>query len=436
MNIPNARNEIAREEQKIAKVHARQILDSRGNPTIEAEVWTRRGMAGRAAVPSGASTGTHEALELRDGDKSRFGGLGVLKAVSNVNHVIGPWLVGIDCDFTKVDQITIKMDGTPEKSKLGANATLAVSMATARAGAQERDLPLFRYLVPKDSYVLPIPMMNVINGGKHAGNKLSVQEFLIEPVGAKTFAESVRFGAEVYHTLKQILKREFGSGAVNIGDEGGYAPPLQQTRDALDVISKAISESGFSHSEVRLGLDPASSEFYDEKRSVYLIDGGGYEAGELEDFYLDLVASYPISSLEDPFHEEAFSDFGHLTKKLKGKVTVIGDDIYATNPGRIREGIKKHASSAVLIKLNQIGTVTETLEAVRLSQDAGLSTVISHRSGETEDVFISHLATAVGSQFIKTGAPARGERVSKYNELLRIEEELGAGAHFGGTPAG
>lgn len=409
----------------IQGVHARQILDSRGNPTVEAEVWTRSGSLGRAAVPSGASTGAHEAVELRDGDRNRFGGLGVSRAVSNVNTVIGPRLAGIDCDFEEADSIMIRMDGTKEKKKLGANAILAVSMATARAAAQERGEPLFRYLVPKDRYVLPVPMMNVINGGKHAGNDLAVQEFLIEPVGAKTFGEAVRFGAEVYHILKQILRKEFGPYAVNVGDEGGYAPPLKLTRDALDVISRAISQSGFSQSDVRLGIDPASSEFYDSEKSVYLVDGRALNAGELEDFYVDLVRTYRLLTLEDPFHEEAFSDFSRLTKKLEGTAMVIGDDIYVTNPDRIRTGIKKRASTAVLIKPNQIGTVTETLEAIKLSQKAGLSTVISHRSGETEDVFIAHLATAVGSQFIKTGAPARGERVSKYNELLRIEEEIG-----------
>ncbi len=414
----------------IVRVHARQILDSRGNPTVEAEVWTRGGLSGRAAVPSGASKGTHEALELRDGDKNRFGGLGVSTAVSNVNVVIGPRLVGMDCDFGKVDRAMIRMDGTKEKRKLGVNAILAVSMATARAEAEENGKSLFRYLVLKNQYTLPVPMMNVINGGKHAGNNLAVQEFLIEPVGAKTFGEAVRFGAEVYHTLKQILKEEFGSYAVNVGDEGGYAPPLERTRDALDVIYKAISKSGFSQSEVRLGIDPASSEFYDSEKSSYHIDGRTLSAGELEDFYLDLVRTYRILTLEDPFHEEAFSDFSHLTKKLQGRTIVIGDDIYATDPDRIRTGIKKRASTAVLVKPNQIGTVTETLEAVRLSQKAGLSTVVSHRSGETEDVFIAHLATSVGSQFIKTGAPARGERVSKYNELLRIEEEIGSGARL------
>ena len=431
MKALHERNRPSGEGPKIARVHARWILDSRGNPTVEAEVWTRGGVMGRAAVPSGASTGAHEALELRDGDKTRFGGLGVSRAVANVNEVIGQRLVGMDCDFTKVDRTMIQMDGTDGKSKLGANAILAVSMASARAAAEEQELSLFRYLVPKKNYTLPVPMMNVINGGKHAGNGLAVQEFLIEPVGASTFREALRFGAEVYHALKPILKRKFGSTSINVGDEGGYAPSIGQTRDALDVILEAIAEAGFTKAQVKLGLDPAASEFYDKKTSLYRVDGKKFSADELRDLYLDLVESYPILTLEDPFHEDAFSDFAGLTKKLMGRVTVIGDDLYATNPSRIRKGISKGSTTSVLIKLNQIGSVIETLEAVNLSQRAGQGTVISHRSGETEDVFIAHLATAVGSQFIKTGAPARGERVCKYNELLRIEEELGSQARFG-----
>jgi enolase len=432
MESPRKRDAASVRLRKIAKVRARQILDSRGNPTIEAEVWTRHGMVGRSAVPSGASKGTHEVLELRDGNAKRFGGMGVNKAVANVNELIAPKLLGMDsASQAEIDSVMIELDGTEDKHRLGANSILAVSMATARVAALEEGKSLFRHLISTRSHALPVPMMNVINGGKHAGNKLAVQEFLIEPVGTKSFGEALRSGAEIYHTLKQILKKEFGPSSMNVGDEGGYAPSINRTRDALDMISKAISESGYTQKRVRLGIDPASSEFYDPRSSLYHVDGKKYSAGELEDYYLDLVKSYPISTIEDPFYEEAFDDFGRLTKKLKGKVMVIGDDLYATNKTRIREGISKRATTAVLIKLNQIGSVSETLEAVKLSQGAGLSTVISHRSGETEDVFIAHLATAVGSEFIKTGAPARGERVAKYNELLRIEEELGDNAPFG-----
>ena len=413
----------------IRVVKARQVLDSRGNPTVEAEVWTHSGTMGRAIVPSGASTGTHEALELRDGDKRLFGGLGVMKAVANVNERIGPKIVGLNCTRQSVaDHRMIRLDGTKGKERFGANSILAVSMALSRAAASVQELPLYRYLHPRKKYRLPVPMMNIINGGEHAGNKLSVQEFLIEPSGAGSCAEAIRYGAEVYHELKNILKEKYGPSSTNVGDEGGYAPPMTKTSEALDAVVTAISEAGYTESQIKLGIDAASSTFYDEKNSCYRLDGKRYSSEELEDYYVNLASTYPLMTIEDPFHEDAFSDFQRITKRLGKRVKIIGDDLYVTNPGRIKRGIREKATNAVLIKLNQVGTVTETLQAVKLSKEAGMEVIISHRSGETEDNFISHLATAVESLFIKTGAPARGERTAKYNELLRIEEELGTGA--------
>jgi enolase len=423
----------SRGSSQIRAVRARQVLDSRGNPTVEAEVVTRSGAVGRAIVPSGASTGAHEALELRDGDKRLFGGLGVMKAVSNVNERIGPKILGLDCiQQSALDRLMIDLDGTKEKRRLGANAILAVSMALARAGAAVQGLPLYRYLHARKRYKLPVPMMNVINGGEHAGNKLSVQEFLIEPVGASSCSEAIRFGAEVYHALKGILKERYGPSSVNVGDEGGYAPPLTNTREALDAMMAAISKAGYTESEIKLGIDAASSTFFDAERSLYRIDDEGYTSEELEDYYANLADSYPLTTVEDPFDEEAFSDFQRMTARLGGRIKIIGDDLYATNPERIERGIREKATNAVLIKLNQIGTVTETFEAINVSRDAGLEIIVSHRSGETEDAFISHLATAVEATLIKAGAPARGERTAKYNELLRIEEELDTAALFAG----
>ena len=417
----------------ISDLTAMQVLDSRGNPTVEVDLFTQNGSSGHAIVPSGASTGLHEAVELRDGDEKIFGGKGVLQAISNVNEKIRPGLIGLDCTQQKrIDQIMIQLDGTENKQKLGANAILAVSMALSRAASSAKREPLYRYLAPREKYRLPIPMMNVINGGKHAGNNLSVQEFLIEPVGAKSFSEALRFGAEIYHELREVLKRKYGSTAVNVGDEGGYAPPIEFTRQAIESILLAMKNGGYSEDEVKLGLDPASSSFYDDKDSSYSIDGKKLSSGQLEDYYADLVSAYPSITLEDPFAEEAYTDFASITKRLGTKIKIIGDDIYVTNKERIRKGIEQAATNAILIKLNQIGTVSETLEAIEISKEAGLDIVISHRSGETEDTFISHLATAVESSFIKTGAPARGERTAKYNELLRIEAQLGANALFAG----
>jgi enolase 1/2/3 len=418
-------------EPEISAVRAREVLDSRGNPTVEAEVFAGR-VVGRASVPSGASTGSHEALELRDGDKKRFHGRGVLKAVHNVNSVIGPKLGGIPCaDQMKIDGMMVGLDGTADKTRLGANAILSVSMATAKAAANARGVSLFHQLKAKKSYALPVPMMNVINGGQHAGNELAVQEFLIEPIGAKSCGEGIRMGAEVYQSLKAILIRKYGRGAINVGDEGGFAPQFSKTRDALNAIAEAIRDSGHE-TEVRIGIDAAASEFYDGKRNKYAIDGTTMGAAKLEDFYAALHDEFALLSIEDPFSEGSAEDFASITKRLGKTMKIIGDDIYVTNTSRIREGMRARTSNAVLIKLNQVGTVTETEEAIELARGGGWCVAVSHRSGETEDPFISHMATAFEAEFIKTGAPARGERIAKYNELIRIEEELGTGARYSG----
>jgi len=416
---------------RITAVRARQVLDSRGNPTVEAEVFAGR-MAGRASVPSGASTGSHEALELRDGDTRKFHGRGVTKAVYNVNSVIGPKLVGIDStDLEKIDGMMMKLDGTADKSRLGANAILAVSMAAARLSATVLGVGLYSQLRSRKDYSLPVPMMNVINGGEHAGNELAIQEFLIEPVGAKSCGEAIRMGSEVYQSLKAILIAKYGRGAINVGDEGGFAPQLSRTRDALAAISEAIREAGHE-GDVRIGIDAAASTFHDGKADRYVLDGTTMSAGELEEFYVALVDEFSLLTIEDPFSEESEADFRSITKRLGRRTKIIGDDIYVTNVSRIRKGMRVGASNAVLIKLNQVGTVTETEKAIELARSGGWSVAVSHRSGETEDPFISHLATAFEAEFIKTGAPARGERIAKYNELIRIEEELGPKTRYAG----
>ncbi len=418
---------------EIADVKARQVLDSRGNPTVEVDVWTRDGSMGRGTVPSGASTGIHEALELRDGDMKRFHGKGVLKAVSNVNNRIRSRVIGKDARAQReIDGLMIALDGTSNKKRLGANAILGVSMAVAKVAASSQGKSVYKYLRDLPSYKLPVPMMNVINGGKHAGNKLAIQEFHVEPVGASSFSEAVRIGDEVYQSLNKVLRAKYGPGAINVGDEGGYAPPLEMTGDALEAILRAISDAGYDESIVHVGIDAASSSFYNSKDSTYQIDGKKLNGGELEDYYEELVKTYPIRTLEDPFDEDDFDSFEQITRKLGNRIKIIGDDLYVTNAERIKRGLQKKATNAILIKLNQIGTVTETLDAVKMSKEAGLDIVVSHRSGETEDTFISHLATSQESLFIKTGAPARGERTAKYNELLRIEEELGDNALFHG----
>ena len=417
---------------KIVAVRARQILDSRGNPTVEAEVMTEASV-GRASVPSGASKGKLEALELRDGDKKRFHGRGVSRAVSNVNKVIGPELRGLECsEQRRVDATMIALDGTRNKSHLGANAILAVSMASAWAAASAKLVSLFRQLKASSSYTLPVPMMNVINGGEHAGNDLAIQEFLIEPVGAGSCTEAIRMGAEVYQSLKQVLTEKYGRGAINVGDEGGFAPPLRKTRDALEAIRQSIGAAGYAERDVRIGIDAASSTFYDAKSGTYALDGRKFDSSKLEDFYAGLKNEYDLLTLEDPFEEESFDSFASVTRRLGRSTVIIGDDIYVTNVPLIRKGIKSKATNAVLIKLNQIGTVTETQRAIEECLHAKWEAVVSHRSGETGDPFIAHLATAYGVSFIKTGAPARGERVAKYNELVRIDEELGSRAKFAG----
>jgi enolase len=417
---------------KVVSVRARQVLDSRGNPTVETEVVTGSSK-GRASVPSGASTGTHEVLELRDADPKMFHGKGVLMAVSNVNKVLAPILKGMNCaNQSQIDRTMIRLDGTPNKRKLGANAILSASMAAAKAAAEWRRVSLFAHLRPSRSYTLPVPMMNVVNGGEHAGNDLAVQEFLIEPVGARTCSEAIRMGAEVYQSLKALLASEYGREAVNVGDEGGFAPPLKMTRDALGSVARAVKDAGYRESEIRLGIDAAASTFYNSKVGKYTVDGRSMVPDRLEDFYASLSDEFGLLTIEDPFHEEAFDSFTSITKRLGKGMKMIGDDIYVTNVDRIRKGIKLEATNAVLIKLNQIGTVSETENAITLAQREGWTVAVSHRSGETEDPFIAHLATAFGSEFIKTGAPARGERVAKYNELLRIEEELGSSASYAG----
>jgi enolase len=416
----------------VLSVKARQILDSRGNPTVEAMV-TTESSSGRASVPSGASTGTHEAVELRDGDGSKYHGKGVSKAVSNVNRILGPKLKGFDAaNQRKLDNAMIRLDGTPNKARLGANAILSVSMAAARAAANTKGVSLFAHLRSAKSYTLPVPMMNVLNGGEHAGNELAIQEFMVEPVGARTASDGIRMGTEVYHSLKAVLLAKYGRSAINVGDEGGFAPPLKRTREALDAIRRAIRDAGYGEGEVRMGVDAAASTFYDGKRHRYALDGETMGPAKLEEFYCSLRDEYSLLTIEDPFDEEAFDSFASITKRLGRRTEIVGDDIYATNVKRIRQGIEARATNAVLIKLNQIGTVSETEDAIELTRKAGWGAVVSHRSGETDDPFIAHLATAFGAHFIKAGAPARGERVAKYNELLRIEEELGAKASYAG----
>ena len=399
---------------------------------MEAEVMTDTSV-GRASVPSGASKGKLEALELRDGDKRRFLGKGVARAVSNVNSVIAPKLRGFDCsDQRKIDTAMIRLDGTPNKSRLGANAILSVSMACAWTAANGRLVSLFRSLKATPNYTLPVPMMNVINGGEHAGNDLAIQEFLIEPVAASSCTEAIRMGVEVYQSLKQVLMSRYGRGAINIGDEGGFAPPLSRTRDALDSIRKSIGDAGYAEKDVRIGIDAASSTFYDGKSGMYSLDGKKLDWSRLEDFYSSLKDEYGLLTLEDPFEEGSFDSFASITRRMRKNTVIIGDDLYVTNVRLIRKGIAAKATNAVLIKLNQIGTVTETERAIIECLNARWEAVVSHRSGETTDPFIAHLATAYGASFIKTGAPARGERVAKYNELLRIDEELGSKARFAG----
>jgi enolase len=416
----------------IEEIHAMQILDSRGNPTLEVEVVLSDGTLGRAAVPSGASTGAFEAVELRDGD-AEYGGKAVGKAVRGVIDEIQPVLLGYDAgDQRLIDQALIDLDRTPDKSRLGANAIVGVSMAVARAAAESAGLPLFRYLGGPNAHVLPVPQMNILNGGAHADNNVDVQEFMILPIGAGTFTEALRMGAETYHSLKSVLKQH--GLATGVGDEGGFAPDLAHNRAALDLIVEAIGKAGMEPGrDVALGLDAAASEFYSE--GAYRFEGRPRTAAEMTAIYASWLDSYPIVSIEDPLDEEDWPGWSELTARLGGQVQVVGDDIFVTNPERLRRGIAERSANALLVKLNQIGTVTETLNAIAIAQRSQFSCVISHRSGETEDTTIADLAVATNSGQIKTGAPARSERVAKYNQLLRIEELLGDAASYAGRAA-
>jgi enolase len=417
----------------IEAVGAREILDSRGNPTVEVEVLLDDGTVSRAAVPSGASTGAFEAYELRDGDKGRYGGKGVQKAVDAVLDQLGPAVEGFDAsDQRLIDQELIDLDGTDNKSKLGANAILGVSLAVAKAAADSADLPLFRYLGGPNAHVLPVPMMNIINGGAHADTALDIQEFMVLPIGADTFAEGLRWGAEVYHALKAALKS--AGQATGLGDEGGFAPDLPGARAALDFIVTAIGDAGFAAGkDFALGLDVAATEFFAD--GVYSFENSTYTGEQLSQFWVDLVRDYPLATIEDPLAEDDWSGYEHLTAQLGDKVQIVGDDLFVTNPTRLAEGIRRKVANSILIKVNQIGTLTETLDAVALAQRAGYTAVISHRSGETEDTTIADLAVATDAGQIKTGAPARSDRVAKYNQLLRIEEELGDAAVYAGRSA-
>lgn len=424
----------------VSKIYAREILDSRGNPTVEVEITTSKGVF-RAAVPSGASTGIYEALELRDKDPSRFLGKGVLKAVENVNTIIGPALIAKNIDVTQqneVDKIMLELDGTENKSKLGANAILGVSLAVCKAGAAHKGVPLYRHiadLAGNNDVILPCPAFNVINGGSHAGNKLAMQEFMILPTGATSFKEALRMGSEVYHTLKGVVKKQYGQDATNVGDEGGFAPNIQDNREGLELLKQAIEKAGYT-GKIKIGMDTAASEFY--KDGKYDLDFKNPNSDpskwltgpELGALYSEFVAGYPIVSIEDCFDQDDWDNWSLFTKSTD--IQIVGDDLLVTNPKRIRTGIEKKACNALLLKVNQIGSVTESIEACKLAQGNGWGVMVSHRSGETEDTFIADLVVGLCTGQIKTGAPCRSERLAKYNQLLRIEEELGDKAKFAG----
>ncbi len=417
----------------IEQVGAREILDSRGNPTVEVEIALIDGTFARAAVPSGASTGEHEAVELRDGG-DRYGGKGVRKAVQAVLDEIGPAVIGLNADDQRlVDQALVDLDGTPDKSRLGANAMLGVSLAVAKAAADSAELPLFRYIGGPNAHILPVPMMNILNGGAHADTGVDIQEFMVAPIGAPSFSEALRWGAEVYHALKSVLKKQGLS--TGLGDEGGFAPDVAGTTAALDLISTAIEATGLRvGADVALALDAAANEFH-AGAAGYHFEGTTRSAEQMTEFYAGLLGSYPLVSLEDPLFEGDWDGWAALTTALGDRVQIVGDDIFVTNPERLEEGIEKGVANALLVKVNQIGTLTETLDAVSLAHHSGYRTMMSHRSGETEDTTIADLAVAVGSGQIKTGAPARSERVAKYNQLLRIEEALGDAARYAGDLA-
>ena len=411
---------------KIERLVGREILDSRGNPTVEAQVWLSDGTTAIGVAPSGASTGEFEALELRDGDAKRYKGKGVLKAVENINTTLSQCISGMDADLYAVDMALIAADGTTDKSKLGANAILAVSIAVANAIAKSKDMPLYRYLGGEKARILPVPMMNILNGGAHAANSLDVQEFMIMPVGATNFKEALRWGAEVYHELREILKANGLSTAV--GDEGGFAPDLSDTKEAIEYILEAIKRAGYeAGKDIVIALDAAASEWKGSKKGEYILPKTGkkYSTDELIEYWQELVKKYPIISIEDALDEDDFEGFARLTKALGDKVQLVGDDLFVTNVGRLKKGIENKCANSILIKPNQIGTLTESMEAIKTAYSAGYTAVASHRSGETEDTTIADLAVAMNTGQIKTGAPSRSERVAKYNRLLRIEEELG-----------
>ncbi|MDQ0665251.1 enolase [Arthrobacter ulcerisalmonis] len=417
----------------IDAIHAREILDSRGNPTVEVEVLLSDGQIGRAAVPSGASTGEHEAVELRDGDKGRYLGKGVQKAVDAVIDQIAPALTGFDAtDQRSIDQAMLDLDGTPNKGKLGANAILGVSLAVANAAAASADLPLYKYLGGPNAHVLPVPLMNILNGGSHADSDVDIQEFMIAPIGAETFSEGLRWGVEVYHNLKSVLQAKGLS--TGLGDEGGFAPNLPSNRAALDLIQEAIKNAGYTPGkDIALALDVASSEFF--KDGAYQFEGKSLSASEMSAYYAELVADYPLVSIEDPLDENDWEGWKTLTDAIGDKVQLVGDDLFVTNPSILQRGINTRTANSLLVKVNQIGSLTETLDAVSLAQRAGYTTITSHRSGETEDTTIADIAVATNAGQIKTGAPARSERVAKYNQLLRIEEELDDAARYAGRSA-
>ena len=417
----------------ISEIFARQILDSRGNPTVEVDVITDEGALGRAAVPSGASTGIHEAVELRDGDKKKYVGKGVLKAVKNVNEIIAPALMGNDvADQTGVDEMMIQLDGTENKGKLGANAILAVSMAVAKAAAEEAALPLFRYVGGTNAKTLPMPMMNILNGGAHADNKIDFQEFMIMPIGAPDFSEGLRWGVEIFHTLKSVLKKKGFS--TNVGDEGGFAPNIQSNEEAIDTVMEAIQASGYkAGSQIVVAMDAANSELWDAKKKKYVFhksDGKELSSDQLVKFWEKWVKQYPIVSIEDGMAEDDWNGWAALTQAIGKKCQLVGDDLFVTNVTRIQQGIDKNIGNALLVKVNQIGTITETINAVTLAQHNGYNTIMSHRSGETEDTTIADLAVALNCGQIKTGSASRTDRMAKYNQLIRIEEILGMSAVY------
>lgn len=417
---------------QITEIIARQILDSRGNPTVEVDVYSDTGFMGRAAVPSGASTGVHEAVELRDGDKSRFMGKGVLKAVNNINTVLCEELRGFDiADQNLIDAAMIQIDGTENKSNLGANAIIGVSMAVAKTAALESDQPLFRYIGGVNANTLPVPMMNILNGGSHADNKIDIQEFMVMPLGADSFSEALRMGAEVFHNLKSVLKKSGHS--TNVGDEGGFAPNLGSNEEAIEMVLKGIEAAGYKPGEdIWIALDPAASEFYNAEKKMYHFDSTGEDKStdELVEYWKTWVKKYPIISIEDGFHEDDWDGFRKLTSAIGDKIQIVGDDLFVTNVKRLARGVEEKAANSILIKVNQIGTLTETINAVNMATANSFTSVISHRSGETEDTTIADLAVALNTGQIKTGSASRTDRISKYNQLLRIEEMLGDSARF------